>query len=192
MTVTGDAHLDAPLDLVALDAPDQPVLTSELDELYSDFERELLVPLWTEISDLMLPIHARTPLLELDRLGHAGAVEPGHAAVRFTNPTDGRDVLPTIRAEVHRIAQGVETVPVRETGSSVYGVFDGSGTVSVGATSWSVTRGDLFVVPSWQPFSARSEAGPSDSDSGALDLFRLSDAPILEALRLDRIERNAR
>ena len=129
--------------------------------------------------------------LDLDRLGHVGAVEPGHAAVRFTNPADGRDVLPTIRAEVHRIARGVETAPVRETGSSVYAVFDGSGTVTVGDTSWSVTRGDLFVVPSWQPFSARSESGPSDSDSGALDLFRFSDSPIFEALRLDRTQRDA-
>jgi gentisate 1,2-dioxygenase len=42
------------------------------------------------------------------------------------------------------------------------------------------------VVPSWQPFSARSEAGLSDSDSGALDLFRFSDSPIFEALKLNR------
>ncbi len=52
-----------------------------------------------------------------------------------------------------------------ETGSSVYTVFDGSGTVTVGDKTWSVGRGDLFVVPSWQPFSARSEAGATDSDS---------------------------
>src|SRR5690606_1931775 len=83
--------------------------------------------------------------------------EPGHAAVRFSDPATGADVLPTIRAEVHRIARGAETAPVRETGSSVYQVFDGSGTVTVGDTTWSVTRGDLFVVPSWQPLSVRSE-----------------------------------
>ncbi|MER6633324.1 cupin domain-containing protein [Streptomyces sp. NPDC000987] len=124
--------------------------------------------------------------LALEAEGHAGTVEPGHAAVRFTDPATGADVLPTIRAEMHRIARGTETAPVRGTGSSVYQVFDGSGTVTVGDTSWSVTRGDLFVVPSWQPLSVRSEAGATDSDSGALDLFRFSDAPIFEALRLDR------
>jgi hypothetical protein len=53
--------------------------------------------------------------------------------------------------------------------------------------SWSLARGDLFVVPSWQPLSVRSEASPSDSDSGALDLFRFSDTPIFEALHLDRV-----
>lgn len=126
--------------------------------------------------------------LLLEKEGYGGTVEPGHAAVRFANPHNGTDVLPTIRAEFHRVARGTETAPVRETGSSVFQVFDGSGTVTVGDKSWSVTRGDLFVVPSWEPFSAKSEAGSTDSDSGALDLFRFSDAPVFEALRLDRQE----
>jgi gentisate 1,2-dioxygenase len=130
--------------------------------------------------------------LELEKAGYGGTVGPGHAAVRFTNPADGSDVLPTIRAEFHRIVPGAETAPVRETGSSVFQVFDGSGTVTVGDQTWSVTRGDIFVVPSWQPFSARSEAGPSDSDFGALDLFRFSDAPIFEALDLNRIRKDTR
>ncbi|RKS73070.1 gentisate 1,2-dioxygenase [Actinomadura pelletieri DSM 43383] len=129
---------------------------------------------------------ALTDQLALEAEGYGGTVEPGHAAVRFTDPATGGDVLPTIRAEMHRIARGTETAPVRETGSSVYQVFDGSGRVTVGGTTWSVSRGDLFVVPSWQPLSIRSEAGADDSDSGALDLFRFSDSPIFEALRLDR------
>jgi gentisate 1,2-dioxygenase len=128
--------------------------------------------------------------LALEKEGHAATVEPGHAAVRYSNPADGTDVLPTLRAEFHRVARGGETAPVRETGSSVYQVFDGSGTVTVGDTTWSVTRGDLFVVPSWEPFSVRSEAGSSDSDSGALDLFRFSDAPVFEALKLNRFAKD--
>jgi gentisate 1,2-dioxygenase len=124
--------------------------------------------------------------LELEAQGFGGTVAPGHAAVRYTDPRTGADVLPTIRAEFHRIVAGTETAPGRETGSSVYQVFDGSGTVRVDDRSWTVTRGDLFVVPSWAEFSARSEASRTDSDSGALDLFRFSDAPVFEALRLDR------
>jgi len=126
--------------------------------------------------------------LVLERSGFGGTVAPGHAAVRYVNPATGGDVLPTIRAEFHRIVRGAETAPVHETGSSVYAVFDGSGTVSVGDTTWSVTRGDLFVVPSWHGFSAKSEAGTTDSDEGALDLFRFTDAPLFEALHLDRKE----
>ncbi|MEV0495249.1 cupin domain-containing protein [Streptomyces atratus] len=129
--------------------------------------------------------------LLLEKEGLGGTVEPGHAAVRYSNPHDGSDVLPTIRAEFHRIARDAETAPVRETGSSVYQVFDGSGVVTVGDTSWTVTRGDLFVVPSWQPFSAKSEAGATDSDEGGLDLFRFSDAPVFEALKLDRTQKDA-
>lgn len=132
---------------------------------------------------------ALTDQLELEKQGYAGTVEPGHAAVRFSNPHDGSDVLPTIRAEFHRITG--ETAPVRETGSSVFQVFDGSGTVTVGDKTWTVTRGDLFVVPSWEPFSARSEAGETDSAAGALDLFRFSDAPIFEALKLNRFQKDA-
>lgn len=113
-------------------------------------------------------------------------VEPGHAAVRFVNPVDGSDLLPTIRAEMHRVVRGVRTEPVQETGSSVFQVFDGSGTVTVGDKAWTVTRGDRFVVPSWEAFSVTSEAGSTDSDSQVLDLFRFSDAPVFEALRLNR------
>ena len=117
--------------------------------------------------------------LAIEAEGYGGTVEPGHAAVRFSNPATGGDVLPTMRAEMHRIAGGAQTAPVRETGSSVYLVFDGSGSVTVGDRTWAVTRGDLFVVPSWQAFAA-------SADAGALDLFRFSDAPVFEALQLNR------
>lgn len=134
---------------------------------------------------------ALTDQLALEEQGYGGTVEPGHAAVRYANPHDGSDVLPTIRAELHRVVRGAETAPVRETGSSVYQVFDGSGVVTVGDHSWSVTRGDLFVVPSWEPLSVRSEAGATDSDSGALDLFRFSDAPVFAALHLHRTQKDS-
>ncbi|EPD63866.1 cupin domain-containing protein [Streptomyces sp. HGB0020] len=126
--------------------------------------------------------------LALEAEGFGATVEPGHAAVRFSDPATGADVLPTLRAEMHRIARDAETAPVQETGSSVYQVFDGSGRVTVGDRSWTVPRGDLFAVPSWQPLSVRSEAGATDSDSGALDLFRFSDSPVFEALGLGRTQ----
>jgi gentisate 1,2-dioxygenase len=123
--------------------------------------------------------------LALEVEGHPGTLSPGHAAVRFTNPTNGKDVLPTIRAEMHRVRRGAETVVRREVGSSVYQVFDGSGAVTVGDQMWDVTRGDMFIVPSWVPFSAKAEASRSDSP---LDLFRFSDAPIFEALHAQRFQ----
>ncbi len=120
--------------------------------------------------------------LTLEDEGHAATLGPGHAAVRFTNPTSGGDVLPTMRAEMHRVRAGAQTQTRREVGSSVFQVFDGAGTVSVGEQRWSVDRGDLFVVPSWLPFTAKA------ADATHLDLFRFGDAPIFEALRTHRVQ----
>jgi gentisate 1,2-dioxygenase len=126
--------------------------------------------------------------LALEDEGHAATLSPGHAAVRFTNPTNGRDVLPTIRTEMHRLRAGATSVRRREVGSSVYQVFDGSGTVQVGDRTWTVARGDMFVVPSWVPFSATAEAAPAKDASPTLDLFRFGDAPIFEALHAHRVQ----
>lgn len=120
--------------------------------------------------------------LLIEEEGYAVTVEPGHAAVRYTNPTNARDVSPTLRTQIHRIRRGAETAPKKAVGTSVYQVFDGSGVVRVGDFTWTANRGDIFVVPSWQPFTVKSEAGSTDSDSGALDLFEFTDAPIFEAL----------
>lgn len=120
--------------------------------------------------------------LALEEEGQAGTLSPGHAAVRFTNPTTGGDVLPTMRTEMHRVRAGGATRVHREVGSSVFQVFEGSGTVTVGERTWQVARGDLFVVPSWQPCSAQASA------AGALDLFRFSDTPIFEALHAHRAQ----
>jgi hypothetical protein len=47
MTATSPVRLELP------DRRDQPVPSPELARLYRGFERELLVPLWTEIGDVM-------------------------------------------------------------------------------------------------------------------------------------------
>ena len=120
--------------------------------------------------------------LALEDEGDVVTLSPGHAAVRFTNPTTGGDVLPTMRTEMHRIRAGAETQTRREVGSSVFQVFDGTGTIAVGETTWSVGRGDLFVVPSWQPLTATA------SGAANLDLFRFSDTPIFEALHSHRVK----
>lgn len=117
--------------------------------------------------------------LALAAEGHPGAVEPGHAAVRYTNPTTGGDVMPTIRAEFHRLSPGTRTATRREVGSSVYQVFEGEGSVWLNGEERLVARGDLFVVPSWVGLSLGAES--------QLDLFRFSDTPIFESLHQDRV-----
>jgi gentisate 1,2-dioxygenase len=121
---------------------------------------------------------ALTAQLELESEGHPGVAGPGHAAVRFTNPTNGRDALVTLRTEMHRLRSGAATPVSRTVGSSVWQVFSGTGTVRVGDTVTQVGRGDVIAVQSWQPFSVEA--------SSDLDLFTFGDAPVYEALRLAR------
>jgi gentisate 1,2-dioxygenase len=118
--------------------------------------------------------------LDLESEGYPGVAEPGHAAVRFSNPTTGGDVMPTIRAEMHRLRAGAVTATRREVGSSVWQVFDGSGVAVVGEREWTVSAGDLFVVPSWAPLTISADTG--------LDLFRFSDTPIFERLHSARVQ----
>jgi gentisate 1,2-dioxygenase len=123
---------------------------------------------------------ALTAQLELEDEGHPGVAEPGHAAVRFTNPTSGGDALTTIRTEMHRVRPGRRTARTRTTASSVWQVFDGAGTAAIGDHTFTLARGDVFVVPSWQSFEVTAD--------GDLDLFTFSDAPIFEKLSLLRAE----
>ena len=111
--------------------------------------------------------------------GHPATVEPGHAAVRFSNPATGGDALPTIRAEFHRLRAGTGTAARREVGSSVWQVFEGEGSALVDGTEHRLARGDLIAVPSWRSLELRA--------GSQLDLFRFSDTPIFERLYQDRV-----
>lgn len=121
---------------------------------------------------------ALTDQLALEDEGYPATVEPGHAAIKYTNPTNGGDVLPTIRCEFHRLRPETRTAPRREVGSSVWQVFEGTGEVELNGEVTRLAKGDLFVVPSWTSWSLRSES--------QLDLFRFSDAPIVERLQFQR------
>ena len=116
--------------------------------------------------------------LELEGEGQPGVVEPGHAAVRFTNPTTGGDALTTMRTEMHRLRAGTRTAQTRTSASSVWQVFTGGGTVTMDGEERSLEHGDVFAVPAWTEFSLQA--------GGDIDLFAFSDAPVLEKLYLLR------
>ncbi|WP_432483081.1 cupin domain-containing protein [Kineococcus esterisolvens] len=122
---------------------------------------------------------ALTQQLLLEEEGVPATVDQGHAAVRYVNPTTGGDIMPTIRAQFHRLRAGTTTPSRREVGSSVYQVFQGEGSVVLGDTEHHLGTGDLFVVPSWVPCSLRAKTH--------FDLFHFSDAPIMERLHFDRM-----
>jgi gentisate 1,2-dioxygenase len=122
---------------------------------------------------------ALTEQLMLEDEGQPATVEQGHAAIRYVNPTNGSDVMPTIRAEFHRLREDTATPARREVGSSVWQVFEGRGAVVLNGIEHHVETGDLFVVPSWVSWSLQAE--------NQFDLFRFSDAPIVERLHFDRV-----
>jgi gentisate 1,2-dioxygenase len=89
-------------------------------------------------------------------------------------------VMPTIRAEFHRLRAGAATPTRREVGSTVFQVFEGKGSVVLGGVEHRLEIGDLFVIPSWVPWSLQAET--------QFDLFRFSDAPIMERLHFARTQ----
>ena len=107
-------------------------------------------------------------------------MEQGHAAVRYVNPTTGGDVMPTIRAEFHRLREGTQTPGRREVGSTVFQVFEGKGSVTIAGKEQRLDKGDMFVIPSWIHWSLSAET--------QFDLFRFSDAPIMERLHFARTQ----
>jgi gentisate 1,2-dioxygenase len=117
---------------------------------------------------------ALTEQLLLEDEGQPATVEQGHAAIRYVNPTTGGDVMPTIRCEFHRLRPSTQTAVRNEVGSTVFQVFEGRGSVVMDGVTHKLDKGDLFVVPSWVPWSLQAETG--------FDLFRFSDAPIMERL----------
>nr|WP_120492002.1 cupin domain-containing protein [Corynebacterium lactis] len=117
--------------------------------------------------------------LALEDAGYPGVVEPGHAAIRFSNPTTGGDVMQTIRAEFHRLRPNATTKPLQEVGNRVFQVFEGSATISVGEETFEVAHGDVVNIPSWKTWSI--VAG-----GDGIDLFCFSDHPIFEKLALNR------
>lgn len=121
---------------------------------------------------------ALTEQLLLEDEGQPATVEQGHAAVRYINPTTGGDVMPTIRAQFHRLRTGAQSRPRRDVGSNVFQVFDGKGSVVMNGVEHKLDMGDMFVVPSWVQWSLQAET--------RFDLFHFSDAPIMERLHFAR------
>lgn len=103
------------------------------------------------------------------------------ASVRYTDPATARDIMPTLRAELHRVLAGHRTQTVRAAGSGIWVVHRGSGGTVINGQHFSWTTGDMFVTPSW---AAVEHEAADDAD-----LFLLSDQPVLEALGLARTEK---
>ena len=99
-------------------------------------------------------------------------------ALEFVNPVDGSSVLPTMSAYCQLLPKGFETPTLRSTDARVFSVVQGSGRVRIGGRDFRPVVRDVFVVPSWIPYSIHA--------SDALILFSYSDRAAQERLGLWR------
>ena len=188
---------DAPM--IWFDGLDHPLIDS-LDAIFfepgpnAEVPREVPDRSRSEIlyaeSPGLVPVGARpdvahSPLFayrwaETDRaLDALCGVSPGErVALRFADPTTGGDVMPTMRCEMHRIPAGASTPLTRVVGSSIFVVFAGGCTLDLEGIRTTLVKGDMVAIASWSEFSFAADE--------RCDLFRVSDAPVIEALGLER------
>jgi gentisate 1,2-dioxygenase len=119
--------------------------------------------------------HTARALTEL-----AAATGEPDVEMRFVDPVHGGDALPTMRCAVRRLAAGRRTATTRTVGSCIILVFSGHGQTVIDGLSYGWGPGDTLAVPSW--CAVDHEAAET------AQLFVLSDAPVIEALRLERSE----
>jgi gentisate 1,2-dioxygenase len=110
----------------------------------------------------------------------AAVTGSGGAELRFVDPVHGRDALPTMRCAIRQLEAGFRTPTTRTVGSSIILVFSGHGQTVIDGHTFRWGPGDTLAVPSW------CAADHESADTARL--FVLSDAPVIEALRLDRTE----
>jgi gentisate 1,2-dioxygenase len=112
----------------------------------------------------------------LECLRQSTAADPwdGHV-LRYANPLNGGEVLPTIGCRLQLLTRGCRTRAHRHTASSVYHVAEGSGFSILNGTRFDWVKGDTFAVPLW---CWHEHAAPAEDAV----LFVLTDEPVLAAL----------
>jgi gentisate 1,2-dioxygenase len=116
------------------------------------------------------------------RRGDAGSPFDG-VMLEYSNPTTGAHTFPTLSCCIQMIRPGEKTQTHRHTSGAAYHVVRGHGTTVVESAEFAWEAGDCFVVPPWHFHSHINRSSTSDAI-----LFSISDAPVMEALGLLRID----
>ncbi|MGH3250250.1 MAG: cupin domain-containing protein, partial [Trebonia sp.] len=172
MTTSLDS--ESPVHLKAVTADNLPAVTPALEDLYRGFEQELLIPLWTEIGDLM-PLHPRSKAVphrwRWDNLralaAQAGELVPvgrggERRAIALANPgLNGRPfATPTLWAAIQYLMPGENAPEHRHTQHAFRFVLEGEGVWTVvDGDPVAMHRGDLLVTAGWQLHGHHNESG---------------------------------
>ena len=99
----------------------------------------------------------------------------------YRNPVTGGPIMPTIGAQLQRLAPGETTKAHRHTGSAIYQVAKGRGWSMIDGKRFDWEEKDIFALPSWAP---HSHGNASSTDDAVL--FSFNDFPAMRALALYR------
>jgi gentisate 1,2-dioxygenase len=100
-------------------------------------------------------------------------------AMRYTNPSTGGHVLPTIGCWIQMLRPGVHTKAHRHTTCAVYQCFRGRGSIIVDGLQIDWEQGDFIALPPW---TWHEHVNGSSSEDAIL--FSTTDSPILQSLNL--------
>ena len=119
----------------------------------------------------------------LERLAAADGADTGEGiSLEYTNRRTGGPVMPTIACHMQLLRPGEKTLARRRVCCTNYHVVEGAGYSVVGDQLLDWEDKDVFTVPIWT-FYEHVNCG----DRPAF-LFSFSDAPVMKALSLYRIE----
>ena len=162
--MTASSDIASPVRVRPAPAAGQPEVTPALEELYRGFEQALLVPLWTEIGDLMptAPRSAAVPYRwrweQLRALAaQAGELVPvgrggERRAIALANPgLGGRPfATPTLWAAIQYLMPGENAPEHRHTQHAFRFVVEGEGVWTVvGGDPVAMRRGDFLPQAGW-------------------------------------------
>ncbi len=119
---------------------------------------------------------------QLEAIRAMGPADPCHGwRVRYRDPDDGMDPMPTMVAFLQLMQRGFASRDYRSTDGTICVVVSGAGETAVGEDLLSWSPGDVFVLPAWKRYrhTVRDEAV----------IFSFSDRPVQEKLSLWREDR---
>ena len=115
----------------------------------------------------------------LDVLRQAQEAHPAFGyKLQYTNPVTGGWPMPSIGTFIQLLPGGFRGRPYQATDATVFAVVEGRGLCSVGGSKLAFEARDVFVCPSWVPYSLEA--------SSETVLFSFSDRPAQQALDLWR------
>jgi len=108
-----------------------------------------------------------------------GDVDKRHGyRLRYANPFNGGWSSPTMGAHLSLLPKGFKGESYRSTDGTIFACLEGKGVTKVDGQAIEWGPRDVFVVPTWKPYSHQVEKEAV--------LFSISDRPAQEALGIWR------